>query len=110
MSEQTLWREATGRALRRRRQDRGRTLAQVASRAGVSVQYLSEVERGLKDASSEMLAAILAAQGWDILDLTRTVTDDLERRHGAVDLRSRLSVASRATAAGGARGGVLLAA
>jgi len=60
-----LWRELVGDELRGRRLDRGERLVDVAQRAGVSPQYLSEVERGLKDPSSEMLAAVAGA-----LDLT----------------------------------------
>ena len=43
------------------RQDRGERLTDVAERAGVSTQYLSEVERGLKDPSSEILSAVACA-------------------------------------------------
>ena len=60
-----LWRELVGDELRGRRRERGERLVDVAERAGVSPQYLSEVERGLKDPSSEMLAAVAGA-----LDLT----------------------------------------
>jgi transcriptional regulator with XRE-family HTH domain len=60
-----LWRELVGRELRTERQSRGERLADVAERAGVSTQYLSEVERGLKDPSSEILAAVAGA-----LDIT----------------------------------------
>ena len=60
-----LWRELVGRELRTERQERGERLADVAERAGVSTQYLSEVERGLKDPSSEILSAVAGA-----LDLT----------------------------------------
>lgn len=56
-----LWREIVGEELRRERASRGERLKDVADRAGVSVQYLSEVERGLKDPSSEMLHAIAGA-------------------------------------------------
>ena len=56
-----LWRELVGDELRRERQARGERLKDVAERAGVSTQYLSEVERGLKDPSSEMLQAIAGA-------------------------------------------------
>ena len=64
-----LWRELAGQVLRSERVERGRTLQQVAERAGVSPQYLSEVERGLKDASSEMLASICGALGLRLADL-----------------------------------------
>jgi transcriptional regulator with XRE-family HTH domain len=43
----------------------------VAGRAGVSPQYLSELERGLKDPSSEVLSAVAGALGLTVLDLTR---------------------------------------
>ena len=56
-----LWRELVGEELHRERTRRGERLKDVAARAGVSVQYLSEVERGLKDPSSEMLHAIAGA-------------------------------------------------
>ena len=56
-----LWRELVGRELLRERRRRGERLVDVAERAGVSMQYLSEVERGLKDPSSEMLHAIAGA-------------------------------------------------
>jgi transcriptional regulator with XRE-family HTH domain len=60
-----LWRELVGGELRAVRHERGERLVDVAHRAGVSPQYLSEVERGLKDPSSEMLAAVAGS-----LDLT----------------------------------------
>lgn len=60
-----LWREAVGRQLREERHRRGERIADVAGRAGISPQYLSELERGRKEASSEMLSAIAGA-----LDLT----------------------------------------
>lgn len=64
-----LWREAVGEALRRRRADAGLRLADVAKRAGVSPQYLSEIERGRKDASSEVLAAVAGALDLTVLEL-----------------------------------------
>lgn len=69
-----LWREAAGRELRERRREAGRTLADVAREAGVSVQYLSEVERGRKEPSSEVLAAVSGALGLRLLDLTAGVS------------------------------------
>lgn len=58
-----LWRETLGRVLRLRRTDLALTLAQVSRRSGVSTQYLSEVERGLKDPSSEVIEAIAVVLG-----------------------------------------------
>lgn len=66
-----LWREVTGQVLRDERHRQGRTLAQVAGRAGMSVQYLSEMERGRKDSSSEMLAAACGSLGLSLADFAR---------------------------------------
>lgn len=57
----TLLREAIGDSLRRARLAQHRTLREVSTSARVSLGYLSEVERGRKEASSELLAAICAA-------------------------------------------------
>jgi DNA-binding XRE family transcriptional regulator len=73
-----LWREAVGRELRAERQDTGRTLADVAEDAGVSTQYLSEVERGRKEPSSEVLQAVAGALGLRLVDLTTRVSRRLE--------------------------------
>ncbi|GIG57812.1 transcriptional regulator [Longispora fulva] len=64
-----LLRSALGDTLRRMRLEQGRTLADVALRARVSMPYLSELERGLKEASSEVLAALCAALGIELSDL-----------------------------------------
>ena len=56
-----LLRAMIGDVLRRTRREQGRTLADVAKAARVSVPYLSELERGRKEASSEVLAAICDA-------------------------------------------------
>ncbi|OBK71349.1 transcriptional regulator ClgR [Mycobacterium sp. 1274761.0] len=57
----TLLREVIGDVLRRARTDQGRTLREVSDAARVSLGYLSEVERGRKEASSELLSAICGA-------------------------------------------------
>ncbi len=56
-----LVRQEIGEVLRDFRQQKGRTLRQVASRASVALGYLSEVERGQKEASSEILASVAEA-------------------------------------------------
>jgi Helix-turn-helix domain len=66
-----LWREIAGQVLREERHRQQRTLAQVADRAGMSVQYLSELERGRKEASSEMLAAACGALGLNLAEFAR---------------------------------------
>lgn len=65
-----LRREALGEQLRLERRQRGERIADVADRAGVSPQYLSELERGRKDPSSEILSAVSGALGLSLLDLT----------------------------------------
>lgn len=65
-----LWRELVGEQLRAVRQQRGDTLRSVAERARVSPQYVSEVERGFKEPSSEILAALGEALDTSLLDLT----------------------------------------
>ncbi|NGM12372.1 helix-turn-helix domain-containing protein [Verrucosispora sioxanthis] len=75
----SLLRRVIGAVLRRERQHQGRTLREVAQAAGVSVPYLSEVERGRKEASSEVLAAICRALGLHLSDLLEEVRDELRR-------------------------------
>lgn len=58
-----LLREAYGRVLREVRRDQDRTLGDVAAEVGMSKQYLSEIERGKKEPSSEILHAICEALG-----------------------------------------------
>ncbi len=81
-----LWREAVGAELRTARQEQQRTLADVAERSGVSIQYLSEVERGLKEPSSEILGAVSGALGLRLVDLTVRVARSLHRVSGPVCL------------------------
>ena len=80
-----LWREVLGRQLRELRLDRGEKLTETAGRAGISPQYLSEVERGRKEPSSEMIAALAGAFGLTLIDLTTMVADDL-RQHAVIEL------------------------
>ncbi|WDZ86625.1 helix-turn-helix domain-containing protein [Micromonospora cathayae] len=75
----SLLRRVIGGVLRRLRIRQGRTLREVAAAAGVSVPYLSEVERGRKEASSEVLAAICRALGIRLSDLLEEARDDLRR-------------------------------
>ena len=74
-----LWRELVGQVLRARRTDRGETQRTVADRAGISVQYLSEIERGRKEPSSEMIAAVSGALGVELVRLLGGISADLTR-------------------------------
>lgn len=78
-----LLRTMLGDVLRRARRAQRRTLADVARSARVSMPYLSEVERGRKEASSEVLAAICDALGLDLADLLTEVGREL------IDVRAR---------------------
>ena len=77
---ETLWREVLGARLRALRAERAETLAETAERAGISPQYLSVVERGRKEPSSEMIAALAGALDTTLADLTTQVTEDLRER------------------------------
>jgi transcriptional regulator with XRE-family HTH domain len=70
-----LLRHMLGDALRRLRLRQGRTLREVSAAARVSLGYLSEVERGQKEASSELLASICGALGAPLSQVLREVSD-----------------------------------
>lgn len=74
-----LWRDVVGEVLRRERHAQRRTLQDVADAAGVSMAYLSEVERGRKEASSEVLAAAARALRLTLADLLLRVHVELAR-------------------------------
>ncbi|MEU1271146.1 helix-turn-helix transcriptional regulator [Streptomyces sp. NPDC005799] len=81
-----LWRDLVGDVLRRERLAQERTLKDVADAARISMPYLSEVERGRKEASSEVLAAAAHALGLGLGDLLSLAQGELtrsgSRRHG----------------------------
>lgn len=85
-----LLRTMLGDVLRRTRLEQGRTLAAVARAASISVPYLSELERGRKEASSEVLAAVCDALRIELSDLLtevgRDLVDDRVRRASVVRL------------------------
>jgi transcriptional regulator with XRE-family HTH domain len=72
-----LLRRVIGDALRARRQGQHRTLREVSTAANVSLGYLSEIERGQKEASSELLASICEALGAHLSELLREVSDEM---------------------------------
>jgi transcriptional regulator with XRE-family HTH domain len=73
----TLLRTQLGNTLRGHRQRQRRTLRDVSGRARVSLGYLSEVERGQKEASSELLASICDALDLELADLLAEVSLEL---------------------------------
>ena len=89
------WRTAVGTVLRDWRTDQGLRLSDVAERARVSVQYLSEVERGRKEPSSEVLGAVTEALGGSLTDLAlgvaRRLTAAEDRRRAARPTPARVA-------------------
>ncbi len=82
-----LLRTMIGDVLRRTRRAQGRTLADVSRAARVSVPYLSELERGRKEASSEVLAAICDALRIDLAELLAGVGQELAGGRAATVIR-----------------------
>ena len=87
-----LLRQLLGDVLRRLRLRQGRTLREVSASARVSLGYLSEVERGQKEASSELLAAICGALNTPLSQVFREVSVILQVAAGVsgFDLRTKL--------------------
>ncbi len=75
-----LMRQVIGEELRRRRNEQGRTLRDVSRDAQVSLGYLSELERGQKEASSELLAAVCTALDTPLSTLLAGVSTQVARR------------------------------
>jgi XRE family transcriptional regulator, stress-response regulator len=83
-----ILRRVIGEELRRRRQDQGRTLRDVSAAARVSLGYLSEIERGQKEASSELLAAICSALDVPLSSLLSSVSDEVATEEAEALLRA----------------------
>ncbi|MBW8817288.1 MAG: helix-turn-helix transcriptional regulator [Streptomyces sp.] len=86
-TREPLWRDLVGDVLRRERLAQERTLKDVADAARISMPYLSEVERGRKEASSEVLAAAAHALGLGLGDLLSLAQGELTR-HSARSRRA----------------------
>ncbi|AVZ74973.1 transcriptional regulator [Streptomyces lunaelactis] len=78
-AKEPLWRHIVGHVLRRERLAQERTLKDVADAARISMPYLSELERGRKEASSEVLAAAARALGLGLADLLALAHGELAR-------------------------------
>src|ERR1700726_2046371 len=78
-----LLREVIGDVLRRARTEQGRTLREVSDSARVSLGYLSEVERGRKEASSELLTAICGALDVPLSEVLTNAGKQMERQERA---------------------------
>ncbi|MCW1805777.1 MULTISPECIES: helix-turn-helix domain-containing protein [Brachybacterium] len=77
-----LFRQELGDVLRDARRSQGRTLRQVSSDARVSLGYLSEIERGQKEASSELLHSVTDALGLPLSFVLREVSDRIAVAEG----------------------------
>jgi transcriptional regulator with XRE-family HTH domain len=82
-----LFRRLLGEVLRSRRIEQGRTLRQLCAEARVSLGYMSEIERGQKEASSELLAAICSALDVPLSELLSEVSDAVALEEAAMALR-----------------------
>lgn len=78
-----LVRRLLGDVLRQQRQQQGRTLRDVSAEARVSMGYISEIERGQKEASSECLAAICSALDVPLSTVLAEVSDEMAREEAA---------------------------
>ncbi|MEV3973160.1 helix-turn-helix transcriptional regulator [Streptomyces sp. NPDC050698] len=103
-AKEPLWRDLVGDVLRRERLAQERTLKDVADQARISMPYLSEVERGRKEASSEVLAAAAHALGLNLGDLLTRAQGELVR------VTSRHAGGSRRGASTSSHDGLVLAA
>ena len=79
-----LFRRLLGEVLRSRRIRQGRTLRQVSAEARVSLGYISEIERGHKEASSELLASICAALDVPLSEILAEVSDAVAMEEAAL--------------------------
>lgn len=91
-----MLRREVGDVLRTRRQALGRTLREVSATASVSLGYLSEIERGEKEASSELLAAVCSALGLPLSAMLRDVSSRLARAEESAPTPVLLPVAAPA--------------
>jgi len=87
-----LMRQVIGEELRRRRNEQSRTLRDVSRDAQVSLGYLSELERGQKEASSELLAAVCSALDTPLSSLLAGVSSEVAKREAMIADRASFSI------------------
>ncbi|QIK76242.1 helix-turn-helix domain-containing protein [Nocardioides piscis] len=81
-----LFRRLLGDVLRSERMQRGMTLRDVSAQARVSLGYISEIERGQKEASSELLASLCSAMDLPLSEVLRDVSDAVALEEAALGL------------------------
>ena len=91
-SVMVLFRRLLGDVLRERRVQLGLTLREVSAEARVSLGYISEIERGQKEASSELLAALCGALETPLSDVLRDVSDAVALEEAAAALATPIPV------------------
>ncbi|WP_419818633.1 helix-turn-helix domain-containing protein [Glaciibacter flavus] len=89
-----LLRDAIGGVLRQARERQGKTLTDVAGDGRLSVPYLSEIERGRKEASSEVIASVCIALGMDQSELLLRASTLLQAPRPVLDLTPRIRESS----------------
>jgi transcriptional regulator with XRE-family HTH domain len=89
-----LWRELLGEQLRSARVSQKRTLRDVASSANIALGYLSELERGRKEASSELLGAICGALNVQVSEVLASAAVEAQHRELAASVVRTLPVKS----------------
>ncbi len=87
-----LFRRLLGDVLRERRVELGLTLREVSAGARVSLGYISEIERGQKEASSELLASLCGALATPLSDVLRDVADAVALEEAAAALATAIPV------------------
>ncbi|NYG55668.1 helix-turn-helix domain-containing protein [Nocardioides perillae] len=90
-----LFRRLLGDVLRGTRMQRGMTLREVSAEARVSLGYISEIERGQKEASSELLASLCSALDVPLSDILREVSDAIALEEAALALDAGLPLETR---------------
>jgi hypothetical protein len=102
-----LWRHIVGDVLRRERLAQERRLKDVSEAARISMPYLSEIERGRKEASSEVLAAAAHALGLGLADLLGLAQDELARIAQARRARAQAQMTQAQLVPGSTRDGTV---
>jgi transcriptional regulator with XRE-family HTH domain len=95
-----LFRRLLGDVLRDKRTQRGLTLREVSAEARVSLGYISEIERGQKEASSELLYSLCDALDVPLSDVLREVSDAVALEEAAAQLTTLEAVRARAAGRG----------
>jgi transcriptional regulator with XRE-family HTH domain len=113
-SGMVLFRRLLGEVLRTQRMRQGRTLRQLSADARVSLGYISEIERGQKEASSELLASLCAALDVPLSEILAEVSDAVALEEAAMavaleDVALNTTSIETATSDGGSRSGDVVA-